>query len=603
MANSLTEGASRPTLSERLSGTETFCLVFCTALFFIFADTLDGVRFHADVDDQLRALQIRYLLSPKGSWFDLSLPFVGMPEAYISPWSRLVDLPYVAFAWLFSWLLPNEAALRAAFWCWPLMMLAGFSYLTAYIARHLARDVAMSRRMQALSFVLMTALMAFAVLEFVPARIDHHNVQLLLSLTIAAGFCRWDRFGGALIGAGSTLSVVIGLECLPFVVVAYGGLVGAYLLKAPGSRGMLVASSLSMIAMTFVSAVAFLGARGSVSIQCDAFSAPYITLMTGFALLLGVGGYILPARLPAVAKMCCFAVPAIGLLVAAAYFFPACLAGPYWMIDPLSQQYWFDRIWQERGVLQYYGSDGQMGHVAMLALFAAILILATPLMLKKLRGGDVRLVVVFALLVSAYILTLLLARYIRFPAALVPLALPAVVGWFLSVRNDVGVRRPVVVVTTICLAVFILPYLLMPTVPRTYDAVDYMTFDTCEGQDFSALVTIAPGRIALPNGLSLPLLERAPDGFSVAAIPFHRASPGMKRMYEAFLSSDPAVRRAALAPFDYVAVCRFPLESDPSFAPLYAALSAGRDWPGLVRIAPPAETRFQLFRIDHATLQ
>ena len=449
----------------------------------------------------------------------------------------------------------------------------------------------------------MTGLMSFAVLEFAPGRIDHHNGQLLLLLTIAAGFCRWDVQGAVLVGVGSALSIVIGLECLPFVMLGYAGLVGAYLFQIKASREMLVASSLSMIATTFASAAIFLGAKGSVSIQCDAFSAPYITLMTGFSLILVIGGLALPMRLPFAVKVCFLAAPSAGLLAAGAHFFPTCLAGPYAMIDPLSRQYWFERIWQEKSALQYYGSEGQLGHIALLALLAVILVLAMPSVLKKFRSGDIGSIVVYAFLTAAYILTLVLTRYIRFPAALVPLFLPLVVGWFLSVRDDARVRGLVLTVTTACLAIFILPFFLISSAPRSYDAVDYMTFDECKEQDFSVLGSVFPGRIALPTGLSLPLLENAPDGFSVAAIPFHRAAPGMKRMYEAFLSSDPAVRKAALAPFDYVAVCRFPLESDPSFAPLYAALSAGKDWPGLVRIVPPVETRFQLFRIDHAALQ
>jgi len=49
---------------------------------------------------------------------------------------------------------------------------------------------------------------------------------------------------------------------------------------------------------------------------------------------------------------------------------------------------------------------------------------------------------------------------------------------------------------------------------------------------------------------------------------------------EAFRSSDSEIRRQALAPFDEIAVCRFPLEADAKDAPLYAALAAGRSWPG-----------------------
>jgi hypothetical protein len=77
----------------------------------------------------------------------------------------------------------------------------------------------------------------------------------------------------------------------------------------------------------------------------------------------------------------------------------------------------------------------------------------------------------------------------------------------------------------------------------------------------------------------------------------------MKRMFEAFTTVDPDLRRSALAPFDYLAVCRFKLRSADEGTALYATLSAGQDWPGLIRVAPTRETDFQLFRIDHAALR
>jgi len=77
----------------------------------------------------------------------------------------------------------------------------------------------------------------------------------------------------------------------------------------------------------------------------------------------------------------------------------------------------------------------------------------------------------------------------------------------------------------------------------------------------------------------------------------------MKRMFEAFAAKDAGLRRAALEPFDYVAVCRFRLKSEDGYAGLYSALAAGEDWPGLTRVAPPQKTDFQLFRIDHAALR
>ena len=68
-----------------------FALAYGTSLLMVLADLADGRRFHADVDDQLRELQIRFLASAEGHWYDLTLPFVTTPDPYVSPWSRLID--------------------------------------------------------------------------------------------------------------------------------------------------------------------------------------------------------------------------------------------------------------------------------------------------------------------------------------------------------------------------------------------------------------------------------------------------------------------------------------------------------------------------------
>ncbi|GEO83821.1 MULTISPECIES: hypothetical protein [Alphaproteobacteria] len=71
----------------------------------------------------------------------------------------------------------------------------------------------------------------------------------------------------------------------------------------------------------------------------------------------------------------------------------------------------------------------------------------------------------------------------------------------------------------------------------------------------------------------------------------------------AFTTRDPAVRRQVLAPFDYVAVCRFPLDPASNDVSLFAALATGQPWPGLVPIPVSTATRLQLYRIDHAALK
>jgi len=106
-----------------------------------------------------------------------------------------------------------------------------------------------------------------------------------------------------------------------------------------------------------------------------------------------------------------------------------------------------------------------------------------------------------------------------------------------------------------------------------------------------------------PLGAARKIVEGHPQ-HSVAAFTVHRAAPGMHRMFVAFTTKDPAERAAALAPFDYLAVCLrdfgFPGGED---APLFAALLRSDSVPGLVPVEPERGSSFRLYRIDRAALR
>ncbi|MDM9628663.1 hypothetical protein QTL95_22475 [Rhizobium sp. S152] len=577
-----------------------FLFIYGTALAMVLLDVADGVPFVGDVDDRLRELQIRSLMSAQGHWFDLSLPFVSMPEAYVSPWSRLVDLPYVVIAWLSQPWLPTEQALSLAFHIWPPIMLAIFSLLAAAAVRRLMSGLAMSGTAFSLSLALMTMLMSIGVLEFSPGRIDHHNVQIIALMMIFGGLVRWDRLGGLMVGAGAAISTVIGLECLPFVTIVYAGLVACHIAGVGDVRRVIVPASVSMIVVSIVSAVAFLGPIGAFSTQCDAFSAPYIVLLCGFSLMLGTCAALQGRGAHPVVKLLSLAVPGALLLGAAALIFPSCLAGPYGIIDPLSRALWFDRIWQEKSILYFY-EGGRYNLLVLLGLTTSFAILALPFPIACLRKGQYGPAIAYLMAAGALVLTLLVTRNIRFPMVFLPIFLPAVVAMYTGSRAVYG--RICGLAALGLIALFVLGRFWFPPVHKPFDAIDYMAGLDCKGQDFSALASVPAGRIALPQGLALQVAFAAPPGFSVGAIPFHRASPGMRRMYETFLTSDAVLRRQALAPFDYLAVCAFPYEIDGAQAPLYAALMHGGGWPGLEPVASAAPSDFKLFRIDHAALQ
>jgi len=580
-----------------------FLVIYVTSLALLIFDLMDGTSFARDVDDQMREVQIRHLLSDHGRWFDLMLPSVSMPEAYISPWSRLIDLPYFLITKLLLPFVPLDDAVRYAFYIWPPTMLALLCLLTASLVRRLMGSVPLSKLSFAALLALMTLLMTVGIAEFSPGRIDHHNAQIVAMMTIMTGLVRWDRIGGAMIGAGSAVSVVIGLECLPFLAAAYAGLVVCYILGSKMANDVLFSASLAMVGTTIAAIFAFIGPVTAMSIQCDAFSAPYIFLLLGFSIVLAIGA-IVARRKPStpILRAMVVGVPGLLLLGVAAFLFRSCAGGPYGMIDPLSRELWFDRIWQERSILYFY-ENGQFDLLTVVAVTTCCAIFALPMIVATLRRGEIGPFVAFCMAVTALALTFLTTRNIRFPIALIPPFVPATVAELVRSRRFAKEWQITGVAIIAVLAGFVgMRVVVAPSVP-TFDAVDYMAFDECKDQDLGVLKTVPPARIAVPQGLALPVLLALPDGFSIGAAPFHRASPGMKRMFEAFRSSDSEIRRQALAPFDYIAVCRFPLEADAKDAPLYAALAAGRSWPGLERVPSPTRTNFQLFRIDHANLQ
>ena len=134
-----------------------------------------------------------------------------------------------------------------------------------------------------------------------------------------------------------------------------------------------------------------------------------------------------------------------------------------------------------------------------------------------------------------------------------------------------------------------------------------MEGDACRDTDLSSLETLPASRIMAPLGLSLTLAEYISDTGSphkIAAMPFHRASPGIERVFQTFALTNPELRKQALAPYSYVAICTLPeTRADPSAALLYATLSSSKGWPGLVEVSPITGSRLRLLEIDHDTVE
>lgn len=583
------------------AGLRPFVVLAGLLLLMLAFDRLDGSSFFGDIDDDLRFLQLKHLMIT-GVWYDLSLPMIQSPESYLSPWSRLIDLPYAAIAAILGPFVGQDLALLVATQVWPPMMLLVFTGLMVRTVQALTPPEALSVPVWlVLGFVLI-----FAAGEFSPGRIDHHNGQILAMMMILFGLAREGGRGGRFVGTGAALSLVIGLECLPFVAVALALVAMGYALRVPFSRHTLAETGASMMFVSVVSGLAFLGPSGMLQTACDAYSAPYLAALCGFGACFWFCARLLPEGAAALTRFLALAVCGVLVACGLVFLFPACLDGPYQMIDPVSRFYWFERIGQEQGLLGFRQiGQATTAVLMMLALLTLIAFFACPWWRQETRRSA-RHWAAFLFACSSLMTTLLLIRYVRFPAALMPVFLPLGLMACVEMLSTAQGRwaKAVVITPLLVLATAVVGlHILVPHRPGEQDAVWLMSMDDCRGEDFADLTGLAPGRILAPLGIGIPLATHVPDGVSVMAIPFHRAAPGIRLSFTAFAGIDADARKAALDEADYVAVCQLPFPVPLEEAPLYATLVSGKDWPGLVPVAGAEPGRLRIYRVVHDALK
>src|SRR5690606_380079 len=118
-----------------------------------------------------------------------------------------------------------------------------------------------------------------AVLHFLPGALDHHNVQIVLSLVFAAAILSADRHFAAGAGAGAGIAaavmLTIGVETLPVIATGTVVLVLAWLFEparfAAAARGYGVA----VAAATLAGLAATRLPADWLDPGCDALSATY----------------------------------------------------------------------------------------------------------------------------------------------------------------------------------------------------------------------------------------------------------------------------------------------------------------------------------------
>ncbi len=349
------------------------------------------VRF-LDTDDALRLAQVRTLLSG-GSWFDPLIPSIGESGLH-SHWSRLLDLPIAGLILAARPFVDAARAEQFALLLWPKLVLLAFAIP---FLRQAARETSVEA---AVTLALMIWLSLLALVQFQLLRIDHHNVQnacAALAIVLATSPLATGRsaFAAGLIAG---LGLAIGYEALPLI-----GLLAALLAAASplDDRRRILAENFGMglaLALT-LALVATVRPVDWVSPACDALGMNVVA-----GTVIGTVGLIAVGRFGVGAAARLVALAGVGLMAIALFLAmqPACIAGPFAMLDPAQGELWLNHVSEAKPLTSLAETDTAMAIAIGLPMLICLVAQAAIAWHSRTCSEALRLVMLLALTVFGF---------------------------------------------------------------------------------------------------------------------------------------------------------------------------------------------------------
>lgn len=545
---------------------------------------LQGKMPNGDVDDLMKLHEIRHFLQT-GNPFDRTLTGIAQPEPMVSHWPWIVDAPYALLATAIAPFVGTEAAVSAAAFIVPLILLLAAMTLLFLVIR----EFEFEHPGAVLAVAAFAGLPAFS--EFQPWRIDYHNLQMIILLGAALLTIRVGPLAAGLNGALMALSTAISAEMAPFLALPAGFYASVFIAGKSGAGKCLRAYGLALAAAGIAMFFVVVGPQSYTSAACDRYSLLHLTALVATGIVLAGVSTAETGESWRIRAMCLLAgaCATAALLV---FFFPQCAGGPLVGLSDYVRENWLSRIEQERSA---FLSPDFLGSDRFTRFFLAILGTAATCVLAISSTARKRAWVVLALFSAVgLVLGLLYLRYLRFfplfvgpgLAVLIYQGLPtrlALRRYFGIRTNDElpGVSALAAPGVAIVAALFV-SHLLWP--PRETKPIGIDIADACEqGGAGPHFVWPRGARLFAPPNIGILALG-SPVGLDVVAVPFHTAANGIERVLRFFdpATSDPA-RLLDETKATHVAVCRVdertlqPLEAE---FPLASRLATGEppDW-------------------------
>ncbi|MBI3675452.1 MAG: hypothetical protein HY243_02420 [Proteobacteria bacterium] len=540
--------ADRALLSDRWLALAAWAFV---AGLSIVQTVLHPQAFFLSTDDAMRLTEVRDLLAGQG-WFDLTQQRMNVPFGVAMHWSHVVDAGIAALILLFRMFANTQTAETGALWAWPLLtLLPAFFALRTIGARLAGREGA--------AIVLLLGVSCLALLGiFQPGRIDHHNLQLALGISMVACLIEYkEPKGMALAGGLAAFSLAIGLETLPYVLLA-GAVVGVIWVI----QGSPLKPAMRVFGGVFAGAAAILffaatATAERVTASCDTYSLFYAPLaMTGGIGLVAMGTITMTSLRD---RAFAFAGLAIVLVALAASINPQCLAGPLSTIDAQLDAIWLSRIEEVQPAWRFaFLEPGYFvsGYLYALACFLATLA-AAGIASRELRAPWIVLALFNAMalaIATAEVRGMNFAILFGLPgmAGFVAMAAARIQSSKLSSLGRAGV---------VIIALFLASNVAFEFASRAFassakdeQSVAHSGFTCFQAATLQVLDTLPPGRIAafIDQGPGILAYTK----HAVVAGPYHRGANGIIDTYTIFAGREAQARQILeQRGIDYVVVC------------------------------------------------
>ena len=547
-----------------------------------------------DTDDAMRLAQLRDWLGGQ-SWFDLHQARMQPPEGYDTHWSRLIDAGLAGLLFLFGLFTDGASAERLMRAWWPLLWLlptiAGMAAIAWRVAGREAATVA-----------LLLALVGVpAYQQFTPGRIDHHNVQIALTmLTVAATVWsdRW-RWGATAAGLLTGAALAIGFEAVPYLA-ACGAVFALRYVFDRDNAGDLVSYGRWLTASSIAGFFVTIGSQHWLRHSCDSIAVNTLAAVICGGVMLTLAGWLKHDDKTTRA----FAIAGAGSLAGALLVLiePACARGPFGMVDPAIWPVWLAEVREMQPLFAVFQKNPLTG--AAIAAFPAVAVVATLVMLQqRAMRRDMGFLAAAAVFLIAALVTVGAIRAFSYAIWFgMPIVAAMALRLFAALRLKTVVAR--------LAATLALTPLALSTGAITIahaagfddrDAFDRPASKACvQSASYARLAQLPPGIVATDVSYGPFLLALTPH--SVLAGPYHHLSKGIMAAHRS-LASPPGPAREVLAEqrATYVMICgpRPPdgLAEPERSASLWGRLRAGAvpDW--LEPVGNAAGQAFAVYRM------